>query len=263
MADGVADLVERRRPDLVAISGDLTQRAKVRQFLDARRWVEELPVPWIAVPGNHDVPMYRVWERVFSPYGVYREHFDDDMEPVFESDGLYVVGINTAYNWTVKDGRFTVEALRRAKKRLEAAPAGAARIVVAHHPTIPPPRFDNRRVAKGSLEALHLFGRLDVEMVLSGHVHQTWIGTSEEYYPQGHRPVLLVHTGTSTSGRGRGWEKKQNSANWIRIHRDHLSISHLLWHPDEGRFLEWSRHRFPRRHMQPFDLGVALGNSYV
>lgn len=263
VADGLARLVDLRRPDLVAISGDLTQRAKIDQFEDARRWVDALPVPWIAVPGNHDVPMYRVWERVFAPYGVYRKHFDEELEPIFEGDGLYVVGVNTAYNWTVKDGRFTVDSLRRIKQRLASAPEGVAKIVVAHHPTIPPPRFDNRRVAKGSYEALHLFGELDVEMVLSGHVHQTWVGHSEEFYPRGHRPVLLVHSGTSTSGRGRGWEKKRNSANWIQIDREDVTISHLLWHPDEERFLEWSRHRYPRRHVQPFDLGMALDDPVI
>lgn len=263
VAEGLTRLVEQHQPELVAVSGDLTQRAKPKQFRDAREWLDALPAPWIAVPGNHDVPMYRAWERALVPYGTYREHFADDLEPIFESDGLYVVGINTAYNWTVKDGRYSLASLRRVKERLASAPEGAAKIVVAHHPMIPPPRFDNRRVAKGSLEALHLFTSLDVEMVLSGHVHQTWIGTSEEFYPRGQRPVLLVHSGTSTSGRGRGWEKKRNSANWIRIGSQDVSISHLLWDPDEGRFLEWSRHLYPRRHLRSFDLGMALHDRVI
>ncbi|MDA8020323.1 MAG: metallophosphoesterase [Thermoanaerobaculia bacterium] len=263
VADGVTDLVDRKRPDLVVVSGDLTQRAKIVQFRDARRWVDALQAPWIAVPGNHDIPMYRVWERLFVPYGAYKKNFSDEMEPLFECAGLFVVGINTAYPWTIKDGRFTIESLRRVKERLESAPADAAKIVVAHHPTIPPPRFDSRRVARRSLEALHLFAHMEVEMVLSGHVHQTWIGTSEEFYPQGHRPVLLVNSGTSTSARGRGWEKKRNSANWIRIDHDAVTISHLLWHPVERGFLEWSRHHYPRRHIRPFDLGLALDDPVV
>ena len=107
VAAGVLDLIERRRPDLVAVSGDLTQRAKPYQFVEAREFVDRIPVPTIAVPGNHDVPMYRFWERLLAPYGAYRKHFAQELEPVVRDDEMLVVGVNTAHNWTIKDGRIT------------------------------------------------------------------------------------------------------------------------------------------------------------
>ncbi|MCG8461506.1 MAG: metallophosphoesterase [Holophagales bacterium] len=261
VADGVLELVERRRPDLVVVSGDLTQRAKPRQFQDARAWIDSMPVPTICVPGNHDVPMYRAWERLFQPYGAYRRHFDDELQPTFEDDELYVIGTNTAFNWTVKDGRFTASALRRLAGLLQSAPEGKARIVVAHHHLIPPPRFDTRRVTFRAQEALELFARFRVDMVLSGHLHQTYISTSEEYYPRGRRPVLLVHTGTTTSGRGRGWEKGRNSCNWIRLGAEVATVHHLLWQPGSRAFEEWSRHSYPRQRLGSFSLLGSLDDA--
>jgi DNA repair exonuclease SbcCD nuclease subunit len=93
VSQGVLELIDRNRPDLVVISGDLTQRARPEQFRQAREFVDRIPVPSLAVPGNHDVPLYRVWERIFSPYGCYRKHFSPDLEPVWrlgEKEVLYV-----------------------------------------------------------------------------------------------------------------------------------------------------------------------------
>ena len=261
VADGVLELVERRRPDLVVISGDLTQRAKIHQFQEARAWAERLPVPFLAVPGNHDVPAYRVHERFLSPYGVYRRYFDDDMEPVFEDDELLVIGVNTAYNWTVKDGRFTVDGLKRLDRLLTAAPDGICKIVVAHHHLTPPPRWDTQRITGRAQEAVALFARHGVHMVLSGHLHQTYITTSEEYYPSGGDPVLFVHSGTTTSSRGRGWEKGRNSCNWIEIDDGVLCFHHLLWSGERRRFEEWRRQTYPRRSAAEFNLLGRLDDA--
>jgi len=259
VADGVLDLIERRRPDLVVISGDLTQRAKPRQFRDARAWVDRLPVPSIAVPGNHDVPMYRALflERLVSPYGAYRRHFADNMEPEWEDDELVVVGVNTAHNWTIKDGRLTRGQLERLATRFAAVPPGKARIVVAHHQLTPPPRFDSRTVLRNARRAVELFARLDVELVLSGHLHQTWVDASESYYPSERRPFWILYSGTTTSRRGRGCEEGRFSANWIDVDDDTWTFSHLLWDEVVDRFVVRSRHVHPRRQRDLFGLDVV------
>ena len=253
VADGLVALIERRRPDLLVISGDLTQRAKREQFEEARAWVDRLSVPWIAVPGNHDVPAYRVWERVLAPYGMYRDVFDPEMEPIVEDDEMMVVGVNTAFNVTVKDGRFTRASLLRLDRVLREA-GDKAKIVVAHHHLVPPPRFDTTRVTSRARAALAIMADHGVEMVLSGHLHQTFVATSEEYYPTGRTPVLLVHAGTTTSARGRGWEKRRNSCNWIELGAETTSIDHLLWNQDAEGFDVWRQQRFPRAHRVPWTL---------
>ncbi len=259
VADGVHELARRQQPDLVVISGDLTQRAKPEEFLEARAFIDRFTAPTLAVPGNHDVPMYRFWERIFTPFGAYRKHFAPELEPVFEDDELLVVGVNTAFNWTQKDGRAT----RAGRRRLQAVLADAApgqskldriKIVVAHHPVVPAPRFDTQRVLAGAHAVVDLLADSDVELVLSGHLHQAWIGSTENYYPSGRRPVLLAHSGTSTSNRGRGCERRRNTCNWIRLAKDEIEISHLAWDPDTSHFHAFSRHHYPRRGRETYAL---------
>ncbi|MCP4656339.1 MAG: 3',5'-cyclic-nucleotide phosphodiesterase, partial [bacterium] len=249
VAAGVLDLIARRRPALVVLSGDLTQRAKPQQFREARAFVDRIAAEaeTLVVPGNHDVPLWRVWERLFSRYGVYRRHFSEELEPVFRDEELLVVGINSAFNWTTANGRITLSRLRQVGELLAQAPPGVAKIITVHHELIPAPSFGTQRVLRNAHEAVDLFSRSGVELVLAGHLHQAYIGRSETFYPSGRRPFPILHSGTTTSDRGRGGERRRFTCNWIRLDDDELAISHLGWDPGAGRFVEWSRHLFPRR----------------
>ncbi len=241
------ELIEREPPDLVVLSGDLTQRAKPHQFRAARRFVDRIPVPVLVVPGNHDVPLYRFWERFLSPFGAYRRHFARELEPVYRDDGLLVVGINTAHNLTFTGGRFRARRLREVGELLAAAPETACKIVVAHHHLVPPRRFDQQSVSRNAHAAIDLFAAAGVELVLSGHQHQGFIASSEEFYPRGRGQIVIVHSGTTTSDRGRGAETGAQSCCRIGITGARLEISHLRWRPGAGRFAETSRHLYPRR----------------
>ena len=255
VSQGVLEFVERHRPSLVVLSGDLTQRAKPEQFREARVFVDRIPVPTIVVPGNHDVPLYRVWERVFQPFGCYRRNFSEELEPVFRDGELLIVGINTAYGWTVKEGRIKLDRLLEVARIFEEAPAELFKIVVAHHHLIPPPNFGSQRVLGNAYEAIDLFSGVGVDLILSGHQHQTYIGNSEEFYPKkGRPPVVVLHSGTTTSRRGRGAEREKNSCNWIRIDERSMIVSHYRWHDSLERFAEHSRHWYPRQEVVPYTL---------
>lgn len=251
---GVLAFIDETGPDVVVVSGDLTQRAKPEQFRQARRWVDSIPVPTVVVPGNHDVPLYRVWERLFSPFGAYRKHFSDELEPVYRDDELLIVGVNTAFNWTIKDGRITLGRLLEVGRILEAAPDDLLKVVVAHHHLIPPPNFGTQRVLANAYEAIDLFSSVGVDLILSGHHHQAYIGNSEEFYPKGRSPVVILHSGTSTSDRGRAGEREKNTCNWIRADGESMVVSHYRWHGELGRFAEHSRHWYPRQEVVPYTL---------
>jgi 3',5'-cyclic AMP phosphodiesterase CpdA len=260
LSEGVLEWIEREPPDLVVLSGDLTQRAKPRQFRQARRFVDRIPVPTLVVPGNHDVPLYRFWERIFSPFGAYGKHFSEELEPVYRDEELLVVGINTAYNWTWKSGRIRLDRLREVVELLEAAPEGTAKVVVAHHHLIPPPRFGRQTVLTHAFEAIDAFSQVGVDLILSGHQHQTYIGNSEEFYPKGRPPVVILHSGTTTSSRGRGGEREKNTCNRIVVDRATLTVSHFRWEPSLDRFAEHSRHWYPRQERVPYTLeGLEVG----
>jgi 3',5'-cyclic AMP phosphodiesterase CpdA len=257
VAAGLLDLIASRRPDLAVISGDLTQRAKPEQFRAAREFVDAIPVPSLVVPGNHDVPMYRVWERVAAPFAAYRAHFSPDLEPVYRDEEMLVVGINTAFNWTVQGGRITQRRLGEVASLLAAAPPGLFKVIVAHHQLIPPPSFDRQRVLANARRAVDLFAESGVDLVLSGHLHRAYIGSSEEFYPSGRPPVLILHSGTSTSSRGRGGERGLNTCNWVEVGARSVAVSHYRWQPSLDRFAEQSRHVYPRQHLSPYTLDDA------
>lgn len=255
-AVGVEALVRERRPDLIVVSGDLTQRARARQFRQARRFLEGLGLPFLAVPGNHDVPMYRFWERLVDRYGAYRRHFSADLEPAVVDDEMEVVGFNTAFNLTIDNGRFTGRQLAGIRERFSSGRSGAAqrtpgmpagsavppvpgspvRIAVAHHPLAALPELMGWRTARRSAEALAAFAAAGVDLVLSGHVHVAAIGRA----PDCQRRMWLVHSGTSTSRRGRGAEQGRNSCNWITLEAGPegrtARVEQLVWSEDCGRF---------------------------
>jgi len=257
VAAGVLDFVERHRPHMVVVSGDLTQRARPEQFRQARAFVDrihQIGVPSLVVPGNHDVPMYRVWERVFAPYGAYRKHFSPELEPVWRDEELLVVGINTAFGWTIKNGRIKLSRLLEVAEILERTAEPVLKVVVAHHHLIPPPNFGSQEVLTNAYEAIDLFSSSGVDLILSGHLHQAYIGNSEEFYPKGRPPVVILHSGTTTSNRGRAGERERNTCNWIQVDRESMIVSHYRWHHDLGRFAEHSRHWYPRQERSPYTL---------
>jgi 3',5'-cyclic AMP phosphodiesterase CpdA len=246
VASGLLDLVRERSPTLVAVSGDLTQRAKPGQFAAARRFVDAMGVPVIVVPGNHDVPMYRVWERVAAPFWAYRRHFSSQLETVHRDHDLFVAGINTAHNWTRKHGTVRPRRLRELRAAAAEAPAGAFKVVVAHHPLVRTPHLLGEPAVRRARVAAALFADIGVELVLSGHVHLYFLGHSQDYYPHLPAHFRILHAGTTTSRRGRGTERDRNSCNWIEFDSAHVTVQQLVWQPELRRFehgqgAAWSR----------------------
>ena len=233
-----------RRPDLVVISGDLTLRAKPHQFRAARAFADELAriAPVVAVPGNHDVPLYRVWERLLAPFGAWRQYFDRELEPVFRDDELLVVGVNTAQPFALKGGRIRRRRLAEVDRLLTEAPPELFRIVVAHHHLVRPPGVDCEHPAWRAGEAIARWGQDKVDLVLSGHLHQTL-----ELRPRGEDGFLALHTGTTASSRGRGPETGRNSLHWIEIGHGSYRVERHFWDGGAGRFESARDQRFRRR----------------
>lgn len=247
-------LIESRAPDLVVVAGDLTQRAKPREFRQARRWVDAMVRPSLSVPGNHDVPMYRFWERLFVPFGAYRRHFDANLEPTFEDDELFVIGINSAFNWTIKDGRVSRHQLRRVEGLLAGAPPGKVRVAVVHHELTPAPRFGSQKVLSNARPLVEILAAGGVELVLSGHLHQAYCGLAESYYPGLAGQMLVAHSGTTSSSRGRGCERSRNTGHWIEIAPDSIRVTRLEWNAGHAEFEARVFHEFPRG-------GAGVGQS--
>jgi 3',5'-cyclic AMP phosphodiesterase CpdA len=215
-------------PGVIVISGDLTQRARKRQFELARDFVAELPetTPVIAVPGNHDVPLWDILRRMVAPLRRFDRYVTSDPFPTYVDDEVAVVGVNTARSLTIKNGRINREQLARIEQVLERVRSDALRIVVAHHPFVLPedePLTD--RVGRTEL-ALPVFLRVGVDLLLTGHRHHTWTSAP-------HPGLLAVHAGTATSRRVR---REDNAFNLIEVRRESISIHRFLWRPEEEIF---------------------------
>ena len=162
-------------PDLVAVSGDLTMRARSREFRAARAFLDGLRAPVLAVPGNHDITSYWLHERLLDPLGRWRRFVAEEPEPVWADDEIAVVGVNTTsragafLDWS--QGRVGEGRLRRAVERLRALPEGPFRIVVAHHTFLTPESAPDTRLVGRAEAALAAFAANGVRMILSGHLH--------------------------------------------------------------------------------------------
>src|SRR6185295_4626588 len=136
--------VKEIKPDLVTVSGDLTQRARSHQFLEARTFLDELPRPQIIVPGNHDVPLHNVFTRFLSPLDKYKRYITDDLMPFYADDEMVVVGVNTARSLTIKGGRINEAQLEWMRTKLCAYEERIVKVVVTHHPFDLPEGYDER-----------------------------------------------------------------------------------------------------------------------
>src|SRR5215216_6107299 len=104
-AEAILAEVDAIKPTLVVVSGDLTQRARTAQFREARAFLDRINAPLIVVPGNHDVPLWNVFNRFMAPLEKYRRWITDKLNPVYEDDALFVMGIDTTRSFTIKGGR--------------------------------------------------------------------------------------------------------------------------------------------------------------
>ena len=246
----------RLRPTVIVASGDFTQRALPAQFLAARQYLDRLPpATQVLVPGNHDVPLYRMLERLVAPYALYREYLTDALDAVVRRPDAVIVALNsTAPRRALTNGRIRRRHLALCTEAFASAPEGAARIVVTHHHWAPVPDYEGSEVMPGAKQALDALTELRVDLILSGHLHRASIVNSLDVYAGRDREhgILIIQCGTSTSRRGRAREREKNSFNWIRITDRNIRITHYMYFEDASGFAPVSRHLFPRARRPHF-----------
>lgn len=192
--------IAEARPDLVVVAGDFVQRARASQFRPARAFVDELTVPWIAVPGNHDIPLFNLPARLVAPRSAYRRWIASETEPLWDGDAVRVIGVDTTDRWSHQRGRVT----RRQRNRVGAMIREAGDrlpIVLAHHPFHHRPEVA-KSLMRGAPEALRAWGDAGAHVILSGHLHTFLVEPFVARKTDGQ--TLQVHCGTSASSRLRG-----------------------------------------------------------
>ncbi|WP_029085884.1 metallophosphoesterase family protein [Brevundimonas aveniformis] len=167
---------QAEQPDLVLITGDITQQGYRREFEAAAGWLSELPDPVFVIVGNHDVPYWSLADRVFHPWQMFEQttgHPAHDHE--FVGDGFMVRGVTTARGWQARPnwskGVIDLEQTQRAAQALKASDPSTLRILACHHPLVEMIGAPMTGEVKRGPEAAQIFAEARVDLIMTGHVH--------------------------------------------------------------------------------------------
>lgn len=235
--------IQGAKPDVVVVSGDLTQRARSREFAAAREFLETLPKPQIVVPGNHDVPLYNIFKRWWSPLHKYRRYINEDVEPFFVDDEIAILAINTARSLTFKNGRINALQVAKSCDRLNTSPQEVTRILVTHHPFDVDAKGSDSDIVGRAGMAMKEFARCRVDVILTGHLHLSRTTNSASRYDLAGYSALFIQAGTATSVRQRG---ELNAWNLIRVEKAAISVDCYIWDPVGKKFTLLKTDRFRR-----------------
>lgn len=209
-------LARQRRPQLLVLSGDVTQRARPAQFAAAQRFCRDLEVPrMLALPGNHDIPLFDLLARVLRPYAGYLQAFGPRLDPVLEAEGFLLIGVNTTRPARHKNGAVSPAQIARVASQLRAARGGVLRIVVTHQPADVLRAQDGHDRLRGAEPALQAWSQAGCDLVLGGHIHLPYVLDLAARRVPTPRAMWCVQAGTAVSARVRwGTENSVNLIEW-------------------------------------------------
>jgi 3',5'-cyclic AMP phosphodiesterase CpdA len=220
--------LDHHRPDLVVVSGDLTQRARSTEFAEARHFLDRIGRPLIVVPGNHDVPLYAVHQRFLQPFRKYNRFIaPSGMEDSFFADAdLAVLGLNTARRLVWKGGRISFEQMSTIHRAFAHLPRSVWKLLVTHHPLASAAGEPMIELAGRAKLAVRAVADAGVHILLSGHHHRALIGDVEAKLVL-NGSVLVVHAGTAVSTRTRSAEG--NTYNLIQLEPESVAVTVMEW----------------------------------
>lgn len=210
VVEALVALAKQQQPDLIVLSGDITQRARADQFQSAQALVQRLGAPVLAIPGNHDIPLFDLWARLHHPYAHYMAAFGNELEPVYNSPELMVVCVNTTRAWRHKNGQVSARQIDRVAAQLANATPTQLRVVVVHQPVAVTRTEDLPNLLRGHAAALQRWATAGADIVMGGHIHLPYVMA----LPRLARPMWAVQAGTAVSSRVR--QGAPNSVNLLR-----------------------------------------------
>jgi 3',5'-cyclic AMP phosphodiesterase CpdA len=244
--EAIEAMIDAQKPDVVGISGDVSQRARAGEFQRARAFIHRARVAGaevICVPGNHDVAWWHAPLGIGNAdamYAKYRAYISGDIEPVLRIAGATFVGLNTSQGviretltWNMRDisiiGHLRRDQIERARAEFEASRADDARIIVMHHNPVKG-ELSQRHGLKNTRAILGAFAEMRVDLVLCGHDHQEAV-----HYIEHTKRGTIISTAGTISNRSRGG--RPSSVNSIRITPAEIEVSTMLWSEPESNFV--------------------------
>jgi 3',5'-cyclic AMP phosphodiesterase CpdA len=234
------DAIRSARPDILAVSGDLTQHAWPQEFEEAVDFLRGLPGRLLVVPGNHDMSFYNPWRRATQRLRLYRKHVTHDLEPFYCDEEIVICGFNTARVSHLRDGRIRESQIATMEERMAAAPSGAVRVLMTHHPFDLPERYAPTEIIGRGRRFMERITNC-IDLLLAGHMHISHAAPTAIRYKIAGQSAIFVQAGTALSTRVRG---EENSFQVIQVAAD--AIETELWRFDNTRYAPAGRLHFQR-----------------
>ncbi|MCA0274078.1 MAG: metallophosphoesterase [Proteobacteria bacterium] len=235
------EAVVAARPDLLIVSGDLTHRARAGQFRRAMEFLRGLGLPFVTLPGNHDIPLFNLPARFLATFGGWQRHVAPDLSPMREAGAALIFCANTADPYRWRGGQLRDDDLRRIFAGLKGRKNGMVPILACHHPLKVPAGF-RRDETHGVETALPGLVRDGLQVVLTGHLHHWEIGLGiTEATPQ---PLLMVQTGTALCDRP---GERDHGFSVLDLEADAISVTPWIAADGTAAFRPATRRRFLRR----------------
>ncbi|MEI6479011.1 MAG: metallophosphoesterase [bacterium] len=224
------DQISKIKPDLIVVSGDFTQRATEKEYKAAKKFLGKLKYPVFVVPGNHDIPLFNIYQRFVSPFKKYTKFISSDLAPFYCDENIAVVGINSVRRYTITSGRISKKQIRTTANILDSLDPKLIKIVVCHHPFDLPHsaktiKKHTHKVVAHSKSAMKHFSDKKVDVFLSGHLHLTHIGDTKKRYKIKNYGGLIIQAGTATSSRTRS---EPVSFNVLKIKRPFIRVENYV-----------------------------------
>lgn len=234
--------IAQLEPELVLAGGDFTQRSRGSQWKTAAAWLERIQAPLLAVPGNHDIPLFDFGRRLLDPFGRYRSNISTDLEPEVVTAGIRAIGVRTADPKRRAEGRVSEQSLERMAARANERADAEWTLLLSHHPLAAHRDVLPGTPAQGWEDALSIAASTRVDLLLSGHTHRRRSGPFTRTV--GGRSMVVAHTGTACSTRQRGDEPQ--SWQIIDLSGDQMDLTPRLWDSESHSFVNGDCARFNR-----------------
>jgi 3',5'-cyclic AMP phosphodiesterase CpdA len=216
-------LAHAEKPDVLVLSGDITQRARAAQFSRARNFCDDLAIPrMLSLPGNHDIPLFNLFARLFHPYAAYLNAFGPELEPQLQTTSLNVIGVKTTRRWRHKNGQVSGEQIERVCAQLSKAAAQQLRVVVVHQPVHVLRTSDEHDRLRNWEPAVRAWAAAGADVVMGGHIHLPYVCDLSSSVAGLGRRMWCVQAGTALSSRVR--REAPNSVNLIRYDAGHPGL---------------------------------------
>ncbi len=235
VAEALLEDLHQSDPDLIVVSGDVTQHASHREYREVRDYLKRFPTPPLIVPGNHDLPGWNLPERFLAPTARFRHYIEDDPFPYRESGNIAVLGVDTTrphgwyFDWS--RGRMSLQQIRKIYHTFQNRSSDRLNVVVTHHPFLHPPDGEFRHIVKGPGDILRTLADGGVDLLLAGHFHKAYSDLAVGRHPEA-RDLVVAQTSTTTSVRLRD---EPNSYNWFEYEDGRLRVTIQAWTRDGFR----------------------------